>query len=347
MLNRIDNSEHSHVSYNIYQYIVHQRSHTSLTASNNSQHDISCLRDWAERHEALELALTNGKEVGDGDAQYNNDVEQILPVSSQRTESLHHDNHESKGCSTLRTYAQITSNRCGSALIGVSCPEVEGNKRKLEAQTTEEEHQAHNSERWSSFVERRSWHQFSSNIVEVESSCSSVNEWDTIQHHTAREGSNQNILGSSLCALFLVLVKSYQAGHRHWGSLQSKEEQQERTARYHDEHTEQCWQHQHVELTFVLYIQCTRLNPGLRHHYYYQCTSSKNSLHYLWSLCCYIHTTESFCRLSRQAYYCYNSQQAHSQCSQCVSLYLQLRNKEVGKEHQKQWEDQEGLGNHI
>ena len=128
MLHNADDSEYCQVGCYIDKRIVHQRGDTHCGVAHHSKHDIACLRDGAERHESLELALADGEEVGNCDRKHDGDVEQIFPVHSQRGEYLHQDDAQREGGGTLGDNTQVGSDRRGSSLIGIGSPEVEGNE---------------------------------------------------------------------------------------------------------------------------------------------------------------------------------------------------------------------------
>ncbi len=102
---------------------------------------------------------------------------------------------------------------------------MEGHQRDLEAQSAEEEHQAHDGQcgrlegrgatsRLNDLtVHQRS--ERSSHIAKVERAGGSIDERDAIEHHAAGERRHQDILRSTLSRVLLPLVEGHQAGQGH------------------------------------------------------------------------------------------------------------------------------------
>ena len=143
LLYRRDDGEEGEVGYDIDEYIVRQSRHAHSRVTNDSQHDVTGLRDRAERHEALQVFLMDGEKVGNGDRQHDDDHQHILPVLYHWSKDFHQNGAQRKGSSTLRDDTQVTTDIGRSTLIGICRPEVERNQRNLEAQSAEEEHHTH------------------------------------------------------------------------------------------------------------------------------------------------------------------------------------------------------------
>lgn len=132
----------------------------------------------------------------------------------------------------------------GGSLVGVGRPEVEGHERELEAQTGEEEDQRHN-------LKRRAGDE-GHHVVEVERAGGAVEERDAVEHQTAREEGAEDVFGTRLGRVVLVLVEGDQAGHRHRGQLEPDEEEQEVGRANHEVHAQQRRERQHVELALLV-----------------------------------------------------------------------------------------------
>ena len=100
-----------------------------------------------------------------------------------------------------------------------------------------------------------------------------------------------------------------------------------------------------MELTGIL--RCLTLQPGLGHHYNDKGTEGKDEFHDLGSLTSNIHATEGLSRANSCKHNSLAEQQSSRQLTQHTYLALALMQTEVGKEHNNQCENQQGLGNHI
>ena len=118
------------VGHHIYQKVEHEGGHALCCAVHNGQYQIASLRDSRECHEALEVVLANGKEVGHGDRGYDDPVHGGVPAIEEvaLSENLHQDGEQHKGCRAFRDYAQVGCNRSGRTFISIGCPKMEGNK---------------------------------------------------------------------------------------------------------------------------------------------------------------------------------------------------------------------------
>ena len=87
--------------------------------------------------------------------------------------------------------------------------------------------------------------------------------------------------------------------------------------------------------------------PRLGHHHHNKRTEGKNELHDLSSLRSNIHATESLSRGNGSEHDSLAEQQGSGQLTHHTCLALALMQTEVGKEHDNQSENQQGLGNHI
>ena len=246
VLYRADDGEDGQVGGHVDQHVEGEGCDAHCAVAHYGEHDVACLRDGREGHEALQLRLADGEEVAHGDGEHDDNPEQRLPYVGHCAEDLHQDDGQGERGGTLGDDAQITGDGRGGTLVGVGSPEVEGHERNLEAQSAEEEHQSHDEHcaltpEGGALVGNDGGH-----IVEVECAADAVEHGDAVEHHAAGECGGEDVLGGSLGRLVLVFVEGHEAGHGHGCHLQSEEEQEEVAAGHHDVHAEQGAQDEHV-----------------------------------------------------------------------------------------------------
>ena len=167
------------------------------------------MRDGGESHEAFEILLTDGEEVGDGDRRNDDPHQGVIPRSKQfavHREDLHQHSEEHKGGATFRNDAEETSHHGGGALIGVGRPKVEGNQRNLEAHSGQEEGQTEQRQR-----ERATAAE--AHEVEVERAERAVEERDAVEHQRCGEEGEKNELRTGFGALIAQFVVGHQGSH--------------------------------------------------------------------------------------------------------------------------------------
>ena len=182
--------------------------------------------------------------------------------------------------------------------------------------------------------------------TEIQRTEGSIEERDTIEHHTAGEGGCEDILRSSLCTVMTVFVERHQTGHGHGCHLESEEEHQEMSCTYHHVHTQQGRYHEHVELTFLERgIGSTQPLTGLNHHD--QCSCSQDGLDDMSGRNGAIHTTESLNGIGLQERY--NHLSEHQQTHQRIEPlpFSMLRRDEICDERHHQDSHQCGFRYHI
>ena len=147
-LHRGHDGEGTEVGNHVDQEVEHEGRHALRRAVHNSEHKIACLRNGREGHEALDVVLTDGEEVGHGDGGHDEPVEGGVPGIHEVAlgKCLHEDGHEHKGGSTLGDDAEVGGDGGGGSLVGVGCPEVEGHEGNLEAHARDEEQQAEDAD---------------------------------------------------------------------------------------------------------------------------------------------------------------------------------------------------------
>ena len=67
LLNRGHHNEGAEVGGHVDEEVEHEGGHALRRAVHHAENEVTCLRNGGEGHEALEVLLTNGEEVGDGD----------------------------------------------------------------------------------------------------------------------------------------------------------------------------------------------------------------------------------------------------------------------------------------
>ena len=122
-----DHSKYAHVGCQIHQYVVHQCGHAVGTAANNSQHDVTCLRDGREGHEAFQVLLTNGKEVGNGDGGNDHPVKYFLPLCYNGSKYFDENSHQHECSRSFGNNAEVAGYGCRCSFVYICCPQVEGN----------------------------------------------------------------------------------------------------------------------------------------------------------------------------------------------------------------------------
>ena len=138
-----DYCKYREVGKHINKYVIYQWCHTLLCTGNDTQHNVTCLRDTGECHQAFQVFLAQCKEVGKGDRGYDNPVKYFLPLIYHRSKRLDQNCQQHESCWSFGDYTQVSSYHTRSTFIYVGCPEVEGNERELESHTGEEEYECH------------------------------------------------------------------------------------------------------------------------------------------------------------------------------------------------------------
>lgn len=154
-----------------------------------------------------------------------------------------------------------------------------------------------------------------------------------------------------------ILVKTYEAGHRHGSHLQSEEEHQEMSGRHHHKHTEQGALHKHVELTGLERgVRTGKPLAGLNAND--KRTGSKDGFHHRSCLGGHIHSAESLnLRIATgNRSKADDGQDEHHHRSEHVQmigiivllLFLQVVSEdEIHNKGDDEHQHQAGLGNHI
>ena len=346
MLDDVDDREDSHVGNDVDKHVVGQRGDAKLGVAHDGQHDVAGLRDGAEGHEALELGLPDGKEVGNGDAEHDDDVEHVIPILYHGLEHFHKDGAQCDGSSTLGDNTQITGNRGWSTLIGVGRPEMEGYERNLEGQAAEEEHEAHNAQRREGDAQGRDALEGGGYIAEVEGAGSRIDERDAEEHDAAGERGHKDVLGGSLGGLLAMAVEGDHTGQGHGGHLKAEEEHEEVAAGHHDEHAQQGADDEQVVL--ALELEGRTLEPRLRHDEHHEGTEGQDDLHNVDGLGGHIEAGEGLGGLGEQGYA--KGQHGHEGNGDGREHFVLLRalmHEEVDGKHCYQDEHEAVLGHHI
>ena len=241
-LDRRDNTKGSQVGEDVYQHVVNQSRHTLSRTRDNTQHDVTGLRDRREGQESFQVLLTDGKQVTDGNRQHNQGPQDALPDSRVEEEDLVENQQQSKGSRALRDNRQIRGYLRGSTFVNVGRPQVEGNQRKFESHTGQHEYNRGDEQRRA--VGRDGY----GNIAEVERTRNSVEEREAQQEESRRKDSRKEVFGTGLIRLAVFLGKGDECSHRQRSGLEPDKEEQEVTGRNHQVHTEEGYQQQFVEL---------------------------------------------------------------------------------------------------
>ena len=266
----VDDREDAQVGEEVNQHVVNQRGHTHRRAGDDAQHDVACLRDAGEGHQSHQVLLAQGEEVGQGDGENDDPVEDSLPFRHHRGEHLDEDQHQHEGCRAFGNDAQVGRHRAGRTLVDVGRPQVEGNQRNLEAHTGEEEHQCHDLQ--GAAV------QGGGDILEVEGARRAVYQRQAEQQQGAGEHGCQDILGTSLGGLEAELVEGDQSHHRDAGRFKSDEEHQEVSGRNHEVHAQQGGERQDVELA-LLDVVLLAAHPFVCHQEHDERAYAQDRLH--------------------------------------------------------------------
>ena len=239
----VDHREDAEVGEEVDQHVVDQGGHTHRRAGNDAQHDVACLRDAGEGHQALQVLLAQGEEVGQRDGQDDDPVEDGLPFCHHRGEHFDEDNQQHEGGGAFGDDAQVGRHGAGGSLVDVGRPQVEGHQGDLEAHAGEEEHQGHHLQRAAV--------QGGGDVLEVEGARGAVDQREAEQQQGAAEHRRQDVLGACLGTLMAVFVKCYQRCHGDAGRLQADEEHQEVAGGDHEVHAQQGGERQDVELALL------------------------------------------------------------------------------------------------
>ena len=181
MLYDIHHGKGAHVGCHIDEEIENHGCHALRCAAHEGEHEVTGLRDGRECHETLEVFLTNSEEVGNGDRSNDDPEKGSVPGFKETTVSgeyfrEHCEKH--KGCTSLRNHAQIARNDGGCTFVSVGCPEVEGNKRNLEAHTGDEEEHAEEGE-CIGFAQERE------DSIKIQGASASINQRETVEQQTS------------------------------------------------------------------------------------------------------------------------------------------------------------------
>ena len=339
-----DDGEDRHVGHHVDEDVVGEGGGTHLPArAHGSQHDVASLGDGAEGHEPLELILSDGEEVGDGDGEHHHDHHQYLPVHDHRAKDMVEDGEEREGCRTLGNDAQIARDGGWRTLVGVGGPEVEGHERNLEAQSAEEEDQSHEQQRRAALARDLQGH-----VVEVERAAHAVEEADAEEHHAAGECGGEDELRCCLGAVVAVEVEGHHRGQRYGGHLQAEEEQEEVAGAHHHEHTQQGAHREHIELALADAALLPR-DPGLAHQDNDERAQGEDRLDDRHSGIGLIHAAEGRGLASGGGVAAYDRNQCQQEGGQRIepTALSVLCGAEVGNEKYHQGGRQGGLGNHI
>lgn len=148
LLDDVDDGKGTEVGDHVDQQVEDERGHALCRSAHDGQYEVAGLADGGEGHEALEVLLPDGEEVGDGDGGDDDPEETDAPHAEERfrAEDLHEDGHEHKGCRALGNHAEVTGHDGGCALVGVGGPQVEGDKRDFEAHARDEQHEGEDAQ---------------------------------------------------------------------------------------------------------------------------------------------------------------------------------------------------------
>ena len=99
LLNNMEHGESAEVGCHVDEEIEDEGGHALRSAAHDAEHEVACLRDGGEGHEALEIFLANGKEVGNRDGSKDDPEEAHAPHALEGfgAEELHEDGHEHEG----------------------------------------------------------------------------------------------------------------------------------------------------------------------------------------------------------------------------------------------------------
>ena len=120
-----DNGKYGKIGKHIYQHVVYQRRHTLCASADDTQHDVTCLRDTGESHQPLQVLLAQGEEVGNCDGGDDNPVQHFLPLLHHRSEYLDENSHQHESGRAFRDDTQIGCHRAWSTFVNVCCPKME------------------------------------------------------------------------------------------------------------------------------------------------------------------------------------------------------------------------------
>ena len=259
---------------------------------NDTQHDVTGLRDRREGQEPFQVLLTNGKQVAHGNRQYNQGPHDALPNGRFKGEDLVENQHEGKGCRTLRDNRQVRGDLRGSSFVDVGCPQVEGNERELESHTGQHKDERGDEQR------RVIAGNVEGDVVEIERTRNAIEERESQQEECRREDSREEVFGTGLIRLRVFLGNGDERGHRQRSGLESDEEEQEVSRRNHQVHTEEGHQQQLVKLT-PTYFYIGSVAPRNRLQQHDEGTYVKHGLYHRRDGRRLIHAAKSRCRLDR------------------------------------------------
>lgn len=244
LLDGADNGKDGHVGRHIHGHIKHQRGHALRRAREHAQKDITGLRDAAEGHETLHVALQDGHQVGHGDADDGKQGHGERPVFPHQREHLAQDDGQGHGSGSLGNDTEVGRHAGRRPLVDIGRPQVEGHEAHLEAHPGQEEHQGKLLQRAALKHGRK--------VGKIERAGSAVDERQAVEQQGGREHRAQDELGAGFRAVVAVLVEGHEAGHGDAGHFQPDVEYQEMPGGHHEEHAQQGGERQHVELALFI-----------------------------------------------------------------------------------------------
>lgn len=244
LLDGADNGKDGYVGRHVHGHIEHQRGHALRRACEHAQKDITGLRDAAEGHETLHVALQDGHQVGHGDAGHGKQGHGERPVFFHQREHLAQDDGQGHGGGSLGNDTEIGRHAGRRALVDVGRPQMERHEAHLEAHPGEEEHQGE--------LLQRAALEHGRKVGKIERAGSAVDERQAVEQQGGREHRAQDKLGSGFRTVVAVFVEGHEAGHGDAGHFQSDVEYQEMPGGHHEEHAQQGGERQHVELALFI-----------------------------------------------------------------------------------------------
>lgn len=277
LFNRGEHGEGAEVGGKINEEVENQGGHALCGAVHDAEHEVAGLRNGGEGHESLEVLLADGEEVGHGNGGNDNPEAGPVPFCDELAEDLLQHGEEHEGCGALGNHAEITGNDGGSALIGVGRPEVEGHEGNLKAHAGDEEREAEDGEELGVYSPVGA-SEDAVDFIKIERAGGTIDEADAVEQQGAGEEGEEDELRAGFCTFVAFLVKSHEGCHGDGGEFEADEEHEEVAAGYHEIHTEECEEHELIELS-LLYPVLFAAEPLVAHEEDNDDTDVEDGLH--------------------------------------------------------------------